>query len=60
MEARWSHVAAFFFTFYLVEAAIYGARPFIQLFVSTPFLWLFPIVTGVVILLLRQLKRRAM
>ena len=58
MHARWLHVIIFFLAFYAVQLAISGVRLFTHLFVIAPFLWLFPIMTCLLIPVITSLRRR--
>jgi hypothetical protein len=59
VESLWLHVAAFLFAFEFVEMRITGARMLTQLIVAAPFMWLFPLITCLVILLSQGLKRKS-
>ena len=56
LESRWLHVVLFFAAFYGVEVLISGPREFAQLFIASPFMWLFPLITCVVLLLASRWK----
>jgi hypothetical protein len=59
LDSRWLHIAVFFVAFYGAEILIYGPRVFTQLFVASPFMWLFPMATCAVVLLASRLRRGA-
>ena len=58
VEARWLHAVIFFLAFYAVELATSGVQLFANLFVIAPFMWLFPLMTCLFILLSTSLKSR--
>ena len=59
VHSRWLHALVFFLAFYTVQLAISGIRLFAHLFVIAPFMWLFPLMTCLFILISIRLKRRA-
>ena len=58
MPSRWLHVVAFFLAFYATHLGISSVYLFAQLFVIAPFMWLFPLMTCLFILVLANRKRR--
>ncbi len=58
VDARWLHIAIFFLAFYVVEVLISGPRVSALLIVASPFMWLFPLATWLVMLMSTRLKRR--
>ena|SRR5258708_5591960 len=59
INGRWLHMATFFLAFYVAEVLISGPRMFAQLVVVSPFMWLFPLATWLVMLLSTRLIRCA-
>jgi hypothetical protein len=59
VHTRWLHAITFFLAFYAVQLTISGIQLFADLFAIAPFMWIFPLVTALFLLVSIRLKPRA-